>query len=400
MRLLRDIGKLALAFAVAHGLAACAQASGVQRAGHSANPQQTAAPTVSKQMGGFAGGLWDSLGVDQPVMSAPVGMRAYTMGHARIQNPPDLLGGPLRVKVVSESGSTRFVLPGPRELDPNVFGTPEHPTGFDPAPFPLLGVPLNYRLTYKGQYTITSHATPFSDWREVGTGSLRMELVDATATDGGRTKDKIDFEANFKLPDGTPMRVVVKKPLPHGMAFPFFGGVATNIMLHGASGVGTRLMPTEFTYAAFWGVGDVYRAGELVNPNQLVHVMLTEAVRGDNYRLLLDGEVGNPPSTKTLHLMVPPFKVVPDKGLVLAPLKSKFVPFDYVAKHIMATMKRVKAMADGPEKERMLAVLQQTQKVMGETKKNVQKAVMDGKMFGQPFIHIMFGNLKISALRG
>ncbi|MFQ5914572.1 MAG: hypothetical protein ACE5JS_15465 [Nitrospinota bacterium] len=396
-----SVRKLTFLFAVAVILTACVQMSTAQQKASTGNPKRVAAQAAQKgRVGGFAGGLWHTLGVDSPQESAPVGFRSYTMGHAKIQSPPDRLGGPLKVTVSQTNGSTRFVLPGPRMLDPAVFGTPDNPVGFDPAPFPLLGVPVNYRLTHKSKYTITSHATPFSNWREVGVGSVRMTLVDATAIDGARTKDKIDFEANFKLPDGTPIRVVVKKPIPHGIAFPFFGGVVTNHFLHGVSGIGTRLMPTEFTYAAFWGIGDIYRKGKLVNKNHLVHAMLTEAVRGENYRLLFDSEVGNPPTTRTLHLMVPPFKVVPGKGLALDPLKTKFIPFDYVAKHMKKTLARVKAMPNGPKKARALAVLKQTKKVMGETKKKVQAAVMDGKMFGQPFIHVMFGNLKISASGG
>lgn len=326
----------------------------------------------------------------------PVGLHAYTGSHAKIQNPPDRLGGPLKVTVTQTNGSTRFVLPGPRALDPSVFGTPEKPVGFDPAPFPLLGVPEKFRLTHKGRYSVTDHATPFSNWREVGVGSVRMVLVDATAIDGARTKDKIDFEANFELPDGTPIRVVVKRPLPHGIAYPFFGGVATNQLIHGVTGIGTRLMPTEFTYAAFWGVGDIYREGRLVNKNHLVHAMLTEAVRGENYVLLFDGGVGKPPATRTLHLMVPPFKVVPGKGLAPDPLKTQFIPFPYVAKHMKQTLARIKTMPDGPEKERKLAIMKQTKEVMARTKEHVQKAMKEGKMFGQPFIHIMFGNLEIS----
>lgn len=331
---------------------------------------------------------------------SPVGLKAYTAGHARVATPPDLLGGPVTVRVTQESGSTRLVLPGPRALDPAVFGTPARPAGFETtAPFPLLGVPLGLRLTYKGAYTITDHATPFSNWREVGTGSVRMTLVDATATDGARSKDKVDFEARFKLPDGVSYRVVCKKPLPHGMAYPFFGGVATNVLIHGGTGIGTRLMPTEFMYAGFWGVGDVYRDGKLVNPGHLIHVMLTEAVRGERYRLDFDGSVGQPPTTRTLHLMIPPYKPVMGKGLVPDPLKTHFMPFPYVRKHMMAAQKRVAAMPPGPEKDKMQAVLKQVREVMMRTKEHVMRATKAGKMYGMPFIHIMFGNLKVEASR-
>ena len=151
------------------------------------------------------------------------GLHAYTQGHAGTESPPDRLGGPLTVSATQTQGSTRWVLPGPRFLDPSVFGTSEQPVGFDPAPFPLLGVPLDLRNVENGEYTFADHATPFSDWREVGVGSVRMKVVDATATDGARTKDKVDFEATFKSPDGKhEYRVTAQRPIPHGMAFPFF----------------------------------------------------------------------------------------------------------------------------------------------------------------------------------
>jgi len=329
-----------------------------------------------------------------------VGLTPYTQAHAARENPPGLLGGPLTVEVSQTNGSTRFLLPGPRALDPAVFGTPEQPAGFDAtAPFPLMGVPLDLRLADGGAYTITARATPYSNWREVGVGSVHMKLVDATAIDGKRTKDRIDFEAEFKLPDGVSYKVVCKKPLPHGMAFPSFGGVATNVLVHGNSGVGTRLMPTEYMYAGFWGIGDIYRDGKLVNSNHLIHAMLTEAVRGDGYALDFDGDVGNPPTTRTLHLMVPPFKPVPGKGLVPDPLKTSFMPFPFVKKHMMATMEKVKGMPDGPGKKHRMAMLTQTKTVMEHTKKHVMEATKAGKMYGMPFIHIMFGNLDIKASR-
>ena len=335
-------------------------------------------------------------GQSQAAGGPPVpGLHAYTHGHAMHADPPDRVGGALTVKVSQKNGSTRFVLPGPRFLDPSVFGTPKNPVGFDPAPFPLLGVSLNMRNSHGGAYTFANHATPFSDWREVGVGSVKMTVVDQTAIDGARTKDKIDFDATFKAPDGNEFRVVCKKPLPHGMAYPFFGGVVTNHLMHGGTGIGTRLMPTEFVYAAFWGVGDIYKNGKIINKNHMVHVMVTEVVRGDNYKLQFDGGVGNPPQGLTMHLMVPPFRPT-KKGLVPDPLRTGFVPFPFVKKHMEQTMKMVSKLPKA-EREKKMAILKQVKELMGHTKQHVMEQMKAGKMDGQPFFHVMFGNIKMSA---
>ncbi|MFQ5915570.1 MAG: hypothetical protein ACE5JS_20560 [Nitrospinota bacterium] len=326
------------------------------------------------------------------------GLQAYTRGHAKFQSPPDRLGGPLTVTVTQHNGSTRWVLPGPRFLDPSVFGTSAHPVGFDPAPFPLLGIPLNMRKAHNGHYAFVEHATPFSNWREVGGGNIEMGVVDATAIDGARTKDKVHFVATFKSPDGKyKYRVTADKPIPHGMAYPFFGGVVTNHLLHGVTGIGTRLMPTEFTYAAFWAIGKVYRNDKLVNPNQLVHVMVTEIVRGDGYTLERDGGVGNPPTGVTLHLMVPPFKATPS-GLQPAPIRTGFIPFPFVKKHMREAMAAAKRLPPA-EREERLAILKEVKTLMGHTKEHVMKAMKDGKMDGQPFFHVMFGNIQMQASR-
>jgi len=233
----------------------------------------------------------------------------------------------------------------------------------------------------------------------VGVGSVHIEAVDATAIDGARTKDKIDFEATFKLPDGSAYRVVCKKVLPHGMAFPTFGGVVTNHLLHGGTGIGTRLMPTEFTYFAFWGVGDIYKDGKLINKDHMIHVMVTEIVRGEGYKLHFDGGVGDPPQGQTLHLMIPPYKPVMGKGMVSDPLKTMFMPFPYVKKHMMAAMMAAKQSHNAER----VATLMEVKKMMDRTKAHVMHATAElapsdpGKMYGMPFMHIMFGNIDMRA---
>ena len=318
------------------------------------------------------------------------GMHAFARSMGKKPNPADRLGGPFTVKVEQRDGPARFILPGTRVLDPAIFGTPDQPAGFEPAPFPMSGVPVDMRRQLNGKYTIVDHATPFSDWYEKTKASVKMTVVDATAIDGAYTKDKIDFEADFELPDGAKYRVVCNQPLAHGGAFPFFGGVVTNHLIHGGTGIAPRLLPTVFAYAAFWGKGTVYKDGAPINEGQLVHVWVSENVRGSGDRTRVDSEAGGRSNGLTLHMIVPPYKVTP-QGMKKTPLKTMFMPFPYIKPNIKREMMAAKSSGDADR----LAEVKQIKEVMDHTKEHVVHATADGKMFGMPFIHMKFDGVKI-----
>lgn len=239
----------------------------------------------------------------------------YLSAHIENENPPDIIGGPITVHVTQESGGANWTFPGPRKLDPTVFGTADKPKGTE-LPALILGVPEELRETLPDGTQQTKVPTPFSDKLVASTrGSVRMTVVDATATDGATTKDRIDFEATFEAPNGQGQyRVVVQKAAPHGWFIPTAGGVITNFIQHGVTGWGTRLMPTEYVYVAFWGLGDIFKDGELVAQERLVHVMLTEFVREAPYDLAFDEGVN--PNARHLHMIVPPFTVYGDPSPV------------------------------------------------------------------------------------
>ena len=320
------------------------------------------------------------------------GLTSYTMHHAMMPESPERIGGPVTIVGSQEDGNARWTLPGPRDLDPAVFGTPDKPLSLAKGPFPMT-VPLHLRNQKNGKYTIVDHATPFGDWMEASMGSVQMKVTDATAIDSMSTQDKIDFEATFKSPDGAhDYRVVANKPLPHGMISPTFGGVVTDHLMHGGTGIGSPLMPTQYVYVSFWAMGQVYVDGKLTNDKQLVHGMLGEFVRGDRAALQPDSGVGGGGSGgKVLHLMVPPYKVGP-KGLERAPLKTGYIPFPAIKKRMMEDKEAIMMLPPekrGPAMDRMMEV----QALMMKTKEKAQKAMAEGKMFGQPFMHIMFGHM-------
>jgi len=337
----------------------------------------------------------DGARAPQPVAKAAtplphIGLYAYTHAHATNNNPPDRWGGAVTVSANQANGATQWVLPGPRDLDPAVFGTPDHPAGWEQAPFPLIGIPPKMRQSANGHYTIVDHATPFSNWRAIGTGGVQMRISDVTAIDGATTKDTIDFVAEFDSPDKMHhYKVVAKRPLPHGFGYPTFGGVVTDHLMHGGTGIGTRLMPTEYIYAGFWAVGDVFVDGRLTNPNQIIHMMIGEGVRGRHWVLGHDKDLHG--QGVVMHLMVPPYKATP-KGPVMAPLRSGYIPFPA----IKAKMMKMKAMVEKMPAEKqkmMMPKLMAAKALMMKTKAHVQQMMADGKMFGQPFFHVMFGNV-------
>jgi hypothetical protein len=101
---------------------------------------------------------------------------------------------------------------------------------------------------------------------------------------------------------------------------------------HGLTGTGSPLMPKVRTYAAFWGMGDVYIDGALADENAVMHMMTTEVVRDRDYHLALNSEMplpkdrwlvsGQPHHT---HLIVLPVKAVHGQGPVFQPLKTAFM---------------------------------------------------------------------------
>jgi len=246
-------------------------------------------------------------------MQALAPARGYLDAHAGVKKPLPLLGGPVHVTIGQKSGGVFVALPDERRLDPVVFGTPAHPRAFGGTPG-INGVPLAVRAQQGGHYTHLKKKTPFGDkYMVLADGRLKLTGVDATATDAATTSDHVEMLASWKDKAGNTYSVrCCKMMAAHGVEFPTFGGVVTNHILHGFTRLGTALMPTEFAYFAFWGMGQVSRNGEVLDAPRLVHGMLTEYVRTKGYRLAFDSEVT--PTRRHFHLMVPPFVPNPKAG--------------------------------------------------------------------------------------
>ncbi|HQU16731.1 MAG: hypothetical protein B7Z66_11465 [Chromatiales bacterium 21-64-14] len=240
-------------------------------------------------------------------MQALTPWKGYLAAHQGVEKPLGLLGGPIRVKLSQDGGGVFVALPDYRKLDPDVFGTPELPRAYGGTPG-ISGVPPMARGVDDGHYTKLKMLSPFGDkYMVMADGHLKIDALDATATDAARTADWTHMTASWKDQSGNTYEVKCCKVMAaHGLEYPTFGGVVTNTILHGVSRIGTPLMPSEFTYFAFWGMGSVMKNGKVIDPQRMVHGMLTEYVRTTGYRLGFDKDIT--PTRLQFHLMVSPFK--------------------------------------------------------------------------------------------
>ncbi len=236
-----------------------------------------------------------------------------------------------------EEGDVTWILPGPRELDPDVFGTPDQPLGTEAPP---LGVPVMGRMTNEDgtAFTTTAVPTPFSDNYAPIQGSLNFTVKDITLVDGQGSKDEVSFYSEFTGPNGKHYEIIVDMVIPMGDDHPFFGGVATDVIHHGSTGIGSRLVPTAYTYVTFWGVGILRIDGEVVADNRVVHVMVTGNMRDENYEMVLTPDEINYDEV-LIHVVLANIAVSPT-GPVMSPVPSGFTlpndmeqPFIHVNYH-------------------------------------------------------------------
>jgi len=257
------------------------------------------------------------------VAAALIVVSTATVAVAHSRSNRTVIGAPNGVHMVaSEGGEVRWILPGVRKLDPAIFGTPGDPLRTDLIPEAM-------RATDGDLYT-TQGPTPFSDKSAPIEGHARVRVVDTTSVAGSTTLDKINAKFEFTSPDGeTEYTVVVKDALPEIPDHENFGGVGINALQHGATGIGTPLMPQLMAFIAFWGKADLYVNGVIQNgaDNQMrfVHFMLSERVRSsveDGYTLAFDSDV-DPEGTPQAHLILPPVALT-GSGPIDSPVSTGF----------------------------------------------------------------------------
>lgn len=213
----------------------------------------------------------------------------------------------------SADGNALWQFPDRRALDPALFGTPA-------APLNVELLPLANRLATadSNAYTTIKAPSMFSNNIKMTTGAFEMSVVDATAKDGMNSSDQVAMDASFVGPNGQNFRVTMDKVIPVGPDHPFFGGVGSNVLMHGGTGIGTPLVAQVFSYFTAWGLGDIYIDGELVDNNRVVHVMVTERTRDAEFKFGFD--VAQPDQLE-IHLAMPPLKGSPN-GPVSSPVPT------------------------------------------------------------------------------
>ncbi|NOK02609.1 MULTISPECIES: hypothetical protein [Myxococcus] len=142
---------------------------------------------------------------------------------------------------------------------------------------------------------------PFTDLAERGTGSASLTVEDRVSLPGATFGDKGTLEASFRL-GATEYRVELMRPgfppeqgqggsgpLPRPPQHAIGGGVLLDVPLYGDSGLGWAAMTRTHAAVAVWGVGSVWRNGQLLTDTAFVHAAALAAgayADDDTHRLL------------------------------------------------------------------------------------------------------------------
>ena len=266
-----------------------------------------------------------------------------------------------------EGGPVNWVLPGPRRLSEEVFGTPdnpllgndylEHAKQMNPGmasvldQFPtLVGLPEGMRQTNDAgdAYTVTSEPTAFSDAHRPVDGHIDVTYMDRSPWAGFRQgRDQVQLDVQFTDPDDNSYSVQVaqldRETKEHA------GGVLTGGLIHGSTGIGSPLFPKVYNYGAFWGVGTLdVNDGSQTMQNRVIHFMTTQMARDNNYALAVDEEMplGDPLHGRPHHThgFVFPIEMTQD-GPQFSPLDLPYQGQPFI--HIMYDLDEVSIQASG-----------------------------------------------------
>ncbi len=172
-----------------------------------------------------------------------------------------------------------------------------------PAQFADSAAPMLAKLPPEKQamMKMMAHQGPFSDQVARISGAFK-----GTFWDRGARGDSVAATASFKTKDGARWRVTLNRVAPQdeGPMEPHWGGVATEIAYHGATGIHSPLVPTVRSVVSYWGMSEVTRNGTPVTDQAPTHVMFTSDTRGDDFAYQCWICTDQP--VRQLHLMLMP----------------------------------------------------------------------------------------------
>lgn len=171
--------------------------------------------------------------------------------------------------------------------------------------FTFEGVQASARTTSSAGY-FAQGITPYPNIYERGTGSATLTAEDRVGAWGATYGDKGRVEAEFRL-GGTQYRVELTQPgFPPQQAggrtvalrpgFPVAGGVLLDHGLNGASGLGWMATTPVHAAAVVWGVGSVWRNGQLITDTAMIQAAaLSHGSHADDetHRILAAARAGD-----------------------------------------------------------------------------------------------------------
>lgn len=127
-------------------------------------------------------------------------------------------------------------------------------------------------------------STPYSDRTVRIQGTIRVRAVDKTQetlSDPPYTHDTATVVARLTTADSTDWTVVLQTVNARKAdgSPRLFGGLGTDVIVHGDSGRENRLLPKMDALLTMWGSSEVYRNGELIREEARTHVMINSRTR-------------------------------------------------------------------------------------------------------------------------
>ncbi|MFQ5719755.1 MAG: hypothetical protein ACE5IK_09400 [Acidobacteriota bacterium] len=160
--------------------------------------------------------------------------------------------------------------------------------------------------------------TPFGNRVQKISGSISIQAWDRTEETRAKppyTDDAAQVTATFTTADGARWKVVqteIAARKPDGSSH-LFAGLGTNVIVHGDTGKENPLMPKMNAALSMWGPAKVYKDGELVKDDAVLHIMVTSRARtASDFRYQRYDRTGGP--VDEVHLFLNPKNHLPAPG--------------------------------------------------------------------------------------